>query len=386
MRKSGPFAAASVCFAAGLLVLASCAPKPKGRVVAEGPVKGDLQILQASPKGALEGPGEADQIVIIFDKTMAPLEPLPIEDDGNLLRVEPPFPGQYRWMGTRALTFTPKVHFPFGTEIKVTVPAGLRSLEGYALPKDYSWSFQTPRPVLVRSQPAHENTQIRLDASVFLVFNQAIDAGKAKDFIAFAGTGPDGKIHTPGFSVSRPEAKQAGKAGIESGLNKALVLEPSEKLLPDFTYTVHLKPGLPPAEGTLGLEHEAVLSFETIRTFRFEGLLNGDSISPGDELQFKFTNRVSYKEFLQKTVFEPKVEIPDYYQTWEQGNDDLYVSLPLQPETAYAVRLPADLKDEFGNALGQGAEAKFKTGSYPASIHMTTGHGVLEAYADPIYP
>jgi uncharacterized protein YfaS (alpha-2-macroglobulin family) len=386
MRKSGPFAVALICLAAGMLVLASCTPKAKGRVVAEGPVKGDLAILQASPQGALEGPGEADQIVIIFDKTMAPLEPLPIEDDGNLLRIEPSFPGQYRWMGTRALTFTPKVRFPFGTEIKVTVPAGLRSLEGYALAKDYSWSFQTPRPALVRSLPAHENKQIRLDSSVFLVFNQPVEDSKAKDFLAFAGTGPDGKIHTPGFSVSHPDAKKAGEAAIEGSTDRVLLLEPSEKLLPDFAYTVQIKAGLPPKDGTLGLEREAVLKFETIRTFVFEGLSNGDSIAPGDELQFKFTNRVSYKEFLQKAVFEPKIEIPDYYSSWEHGNVDLYVSLPLQPETEYVVRIPADLKDEFGNALGKAAEAKFKTGSYPASIHMTTGHGVLEAYADPIYP
>ena len=386
MRKSGLFASACACLAAGLLAIASCTPKAKGRVVAEGPVKGDLAVLQATPQGALDALGEADQIVIIFDHTMAPLEPLPIEDDGALLRIEPPIPGQYRWMGTRALTFKPKVRLPYGTEIKVTVPAGLRSLEGYALAKDYSWSFQTPRPALVRSVPAHDNKQIKLDTSVYLAFNQPIDAGKAKDFLAFGGTGPEGKIQTPGFSVSHPAAKPAAEAGFEGGLDKVLVLEPSEKLLPDFTYTVHIKAGLPPQEGTLGLEREAVLQFETFRTFAFEGLLNADAMAPGEEMQFKFTNRVAYKEFLQKTVFEPKVEIPDYYQSWEHGNVDLYVSLPLQPETAYTVRIPADLKDEFGNTLGKAAEVKFKSGSYPASVHMTTGHGVLEAYADPIYP
>ena len=385
MRKSGLFVALLVCLAAALAVVPACRIKAKGRVVAEGPVKGDLLILQASPQGPLEGLREADQIVIVFDRTMAPLEPLPIEDDGNLLRIEPSFPGQYRWMGTRALTFTPKVRFPFGTEIKVTVPAGLRSLEGYALGKDYTWTFQTPRPALVRSLPAHNDRQIRLDSPVYLVFNQPVKDDKAKDFIAFAGAGPEGKIHTPGFSISHPDAKKTGEAGIEGSMDRVLLLEPGEKLRTDFTYTVELKAGLPPKDGTLGMERGAVLKFETIRTFLFEGLLN-ESITPGDELQFKFTNRVSYKEFLQKAVFEPKIEIPDYYQSWEHGNVDLYVSLPLLPETSYTVRIPADLKDEFGNALGRPAEAKFKTGSYPASVHMTTGHGVLEAYADPIYP
>ena len=51
MRKSGLFAAACAILVAGLLALASCTPKAKGRVVAEGPVKGDLAVLQATPQG-----------------------------------------------------------------------------------------------------------------------------------------------------------------------------------------------------------------------------------------------------------------------------------------------------------------------------------------------
>jgi alpha-2-macroglobulin len=386
MRKSVLFSACLAVFSAALLIVPACRPKAKGRVIAEGPVKGDLQILQASPQGALEGLREADQIVVIFDQTMAPLEPLPIEDDGNLLRLEPNFPGQYRWMGTRALTFTPKVRFPFGTEIKVTVPAGLRSLDGYALAKDYVWSFRTPRPSLARSLPAHDSQQIRLESPVYLVFNQPVDADKAKDFIALAGADAEGRIHTPGFSISHPEAKNAAAADIEIPTDRILFLEPGEKLRPDFTYTVEIKEGLPAKDGPLGLEHTALLKFQTIRTFRFEGLVAADPLAPGEEINFKFTNRVRFKDLLQKAVFEPAVAIPDYYASWDHGNTELYVSLPVLPETEYTVRIPADLADEFGNALGKAETARFKTGSYPASVRMTTGHGVLEAYADPIYP
>ncbi|MCX6561505.1 MAG: MG2 domain-containing protein [Candidatus Aminicenantes bacterium] len=376
---------AAVAFA--VITLPACQPKPVGRPTPPaGEAKGDLAVVHVSPQGAVAGARDTDQIVVIFDHTMAPLEPLPIEDSGQLLKIEPSFAGKYRWMGTKALAFTPKDRFPFGTQIKITVPAGLRSQDGFELKKDFAWSFETQKPYLVRSLPAHEAKQIKLDQPVYLVFSQAIDRAKASGFLAFAGAGAEGKTHEPGFTLQEPTAAKLDELGLEAKPERALLLVPREKLRPDFAYSVEIKPGLPGREGPLGLEKAAALRFETFKTFAFEGMDADDPLPPGEQLVFHFSNRVPYKDFVKAVTFEPKVEIPDYYQEWDHGNTDLWLSLPFAPETAYAVRVPADLKDEFGNTLGREASLKFKTGPYKKAVNMTTGQGVLESYLDPIYP
>ncbi len=387
MGKKMIVLAMGLILAVVVITAPGCKPKAAGRPAPPaGEAKGELNILHSSPAGALSAAGESGQIVIIFDRTMAPLEPLPIEDNGEFLRIEPRFPGKYRWMGTKALTFTPKDRFPFGTEIKITVPSGLRSLDGYALKSDFSWKFSTQRPYLVHSIPGHNASQVRLESLVFLVFNQSIDMGRAKEFISLEGADANGKTHSPGFTLTPPTAKQIGEAAIEAKPGAVLLLKPQDKLRPDYSYSIEIKPGLPGTEGPLGLDYGTIAKFETFKTFRFDGLASEEPITPGEQISFVFTNNVVYKDFIEKVSFEPKIEIPDYYREWDHSNETLWLSLPFLPETKYTARISADLKDEFGNTLGKEAVIEFATDAYKPSVRMTTGHGVLEAYAEPVYP
>lgn len=378
-------------FVVGLILaivgLTACKPTPSGRPAPPaGEAKGDLAVVHASPQGSVAGLRDADQIVVIFDHTMAPLEPLPIEDTQELLKIEPPVPGKYRWMGTKALAFTPKERFPLGAKISVTVPSGLRSQDGFELRKDFSWTFETQRPYLVRSLPSHEQGQVRLDQPVYLVFNQGIEKSKADGFLSLAGAGPEGKTHEPGFSLQESTEAELGELGLEAAPDRVLRLAPREKLRPDFSYSVEIKAGLPGREGPLGLEKPAVLVFDTFKTFAFEGFEAEDPLPPGEQISFHFSNRVPYKDFVKAVSFEPAIQMPEYYQDWDHGASDIWLSLPVAPETAYTARVPAELKDEFGNTLGREATVKFTTGPYRRSVRMTTGQGVLEAYVDPIYP
>lgn len=119
--------------------------------------------------------------------------------------------------------------------------------------------------------------------------------------------------------------------------------------------------------------------FETYRVFRFEGLLGAKEkpqseaerigksylpprFSPDGTTPFRFSNLVTYKEFVSKVKFEPGVEIPDYYGEWEESAAIIYLDLPRQPETRYKVMIPSDLRDEFGNELGRAPEITVKIG------------------------
>ncbi|HEX2695944.1 MAG TPA: MG2 domain-containing protein, partial [Acidobacteriota bacterium] len=165
-----------------------------------------------------------------------------------------------------------------------------------------------------------------------------------------------------------------------------LLLEPRTPLKPDFAYAVDVGAGFRSADGPLGSDEPHVFKFETFKTFRFASLNAGEGHDPRQPLKFQFTNPVLYAEFLKNVKFEPEAAVPDYYSEWDQASSEVWLNLPLEPETAYSVRLPAGLKDEFGNALGKDVALSFRTAPYRASISMTTGHGIVEAYGDPVYP
>jgi uncharacterized protein YfaS (alpha-2-macroglobulin family) len=373
----------------GLAALPGCSRKkvPSRVPPPPGEVKGDLRVALAAPLGQTKSPGEAGEIVVIFDHPMASLEPLPLDESTSFLKLEPAFAGTYRWMGTRALSFTPKERFPFATEIRATVPAGTRSNDGYVLKQDYSWTFDTVRPQLVSHVPEAGAEQQRLDRAFTLVFNQPVSEADARDFISLAGTSDAGagEAALP-FSLSHPSAAELKEAEIARAPADVLTLRPASPLKPDFRYTIEVKAGLKGREGGLGMEKAASFDVQTFKTFAFTELEGAEEHAPNEAFLFRFTNDVATKDLAAKIKFDPKVEIPAYYEDGDQSGREIWLNLALKPETKYAVVIPADLKDEFGNALGKEARIEFTTAAYAPMVHMTTGQGVLESYAELTYP
>lgn len=345
---------------------------------------GDLAITYVSPKGSTEAPHEAEAIVVIFEHPMVPLESLPEDRGPSLLQLEPSFSGMHRWLNPKTLTFTPDKPFPYSTEIKVAIPAGTKSFEGYSLKEDFSWTFQTIHPRLLRHFPLHEQKWLKPDTEILLIFNQPVE--KDGSFFSFKKTGKDISGAPLEFSIKTPSKEMLEENSIESPVENALLLQPKERLDADSTYTVSISEGLPGKQGNLGMEKPVSFSFETYKTFKFVSFGAQEKHNPQDSLQFIFSNPVAYDEFTKKIRLEPKVAIPDYYAEWEHSDSTLWITLPLQPETQYKLWIDADLQDTFGNTLGKETPLEFSTASYPASLSMNTSHRILEAYSELNYP
>lgn len=373
-----------------LLVLPVVNCKKQGATGQEGTAKpaaivGDLKVVHASPQGPTSAAHMAEQVVAIFDHPMVALQEIPEGEGTSFLKIEPSVAGKFRWLGTRALAFTPSTRFPYATEVKVTVPAGTVSLDGYSLKSDYTWTFKTVIPSLVSHFPGDEASWVRLEAKVRLVFNQPVDPSKAKAFLELSGFDPKGKRSELDFSVGRLSAKEIADEKLESQADDILVLTPSEKLKPDYSYAVFVLSGFRGEEGPLTPTENTKFTFSTFKSFQFVGIEPEAELSPYESLKVQFNNQVSYKDLAAKVKLNPPVKIPDYYSEWDSTNDTIWLSLPFAPETSYTLTIPADLEDEFGNKLGKEVTAKFTTTAYPASIRMTTGHGVIEAYAKSLY-
>ena len=340
---------------------------------------GDLAILAATPQGVVSSRREADTVVIMFDRPIVSLEALPEGKGLSVLRFDPPVSGKTRWLGSRILTFIPEDRFPSATTIRALVPAGMEALDGSTLKKDYSWTFQTAAPQLVQHYPLDKQKGLRLDTQVLLVFNQEMDRKSAKDFLSLVAVDGKGTEKRLEFRLSRPSPERLKEEDLDVIPETALLLKPREPLSPGFTYLVGTRPGLPSAEGPVRSEKGAVFSFETFREFRFDGLAETRDLRPSEPLQFKFSNEVMYKSFARQVRFDPPVQIPEYYGDWEYSNDVLYLSVPLSPETRYVATIGPELEDDFGNSLDREVRVEFTTASFPPSVSMTTGFGILEA-------
>lgn len=372
-----------VCLGLSSLILGACRKRSTEPTRVPPPasaeVKGELRILHVSPEGPTAASSESGEILVVFDRPMAPLAPLPLSENTDFLRFSPPVPGRYRWMGTRTVSFTPKGPLPFASEFKVAVPAGTRSLDGYALRDDRSWTFTTMRPRLVRITPENQADQQPLSTDILLVFNQPVDPRSVRPFIQLEGDGPSGAAREIGFTIVRPTPERLKDNGISAPTENIIVLKPETGLETGTSTTVTLKEGLPGVQGRLGMERSVASDFETYEVFEFAGLGNEGPIVPDEPLRLVFTNRVVYKDLVERLHFEPKVEIPDYYQSWDHGTPQLFLSLPFAPETKYTAVIDAGLKDAFGNTLGRVTRFEFTTASFPPSVRMTSGLGVLES-------
>ncbi|MFZ2053077.1 MAG: MG2 domain-containing protein, partial [Candidatus Aminicenantales bacterium] len=347
---------------------------------------GELNVLSVTPQGVTSSRREVEAVVVMFDRPMIVLDALPEGKGRPLLRFNPTFSGKTRWLGSRILTFTPDRRFPYSTKIEVTVPAGTEALDGSTLKIDHSWTFQTAAPRLVRNYPQDKQKWLKLDTQVLLVFNQDMDRKSAKDFISLVSVDEQGTEKRLDFRLTHPSAEGLKEEDLDIRPETALLLEPRDRLSPGFAYLVEVRQGLPSREGPIRMEKSAVFRFETFREFRFEGLEETAGLKPSEQLQFKFSNQVMYKSLVQHLRFDPPLQIPEYYNEWDYSNDVLYLSLPLAPETRYTATIGPELRDDFGNSLGREVRLDFSTASFPPSVSMTTGYGILEASGEASYP
>lgn len=363
----------------------ACQSERRGEATAPPPAlesRGELRVLSATPRGESETAAEAGAVVVVFDHPMVVLEALPEGPGSSFLDLEPAPPGRHRWLGTRALAFTPDRRLPLATEFEAVLPAGTRSLDGFVLEREYRWMFRTARPRLVRHYPADGQTNLTLETRALLVFNQAVPVQAARKRIALHEDDPSAGAGEVEITLVKPSAKELEEYGEDAvPPERALVLVPSRRLRPGCVYAVRIDAGLTGREGPLGSVEEAGFSFETFKPFAFDGLRDAqETISPGEPLKLAFSNPVPYRNLVGKLRFEPDLALPDVYEGWDHGDEVLWLNLPLEPDTAYTAILSPDLEDRFGNKLGRAAAVKFRTGDYPPAASLVTGHGIVEAY------
>jgi hypothetical protein len=333
-----------------------------------------LQVLVASPRGELASTDQANSVFVTFNQAMVPLAAVSSQPQTGIMEIRPQIAGKSRWMGTTTLAFFPSQRFLHGTKYDVKVAAGTKALSGVTLDTAFQWTFQTPRPHVVRTIPRDGSKSIELDHSITLELDQPVDPQVASRFISIQEQNRD-TVRYPGYTAQHPEKKW-----VRGDSTEALLLKPSRPFSKGSVVTVTCKAGLPGLEGPLGMDGDFVFSFTTYGELSFLGLdLNG-AADPASSLVFRFSNQVPYKELATHLWFEPALKISDDYFDESYASTEVRMYLPLRAEKSYRGVVKAGLKDRFGNVLQADAPFEFKTKQFEPSVRMPGGHAVLEAY------
>jgi alpha-2-macroglobulin len=353
-----------------------------------------LSIVIATPKGATATLDQTQSIVVSFSEPMVPLREVPTDESSGPMTITPAIKGKYRWMGTRTLTFIPADSLPASTAYTVTIPAGTKAVSGYPLLAPYVWTFETPRPRVLRTRPRDNQEFVELDHTILIQFNQKVDPDVAAKSISIKETigsetrFPSFKAQTPDsldkISSNSWEDRNWGQKS--SPANYTVELRIDGLMKKNARYQVTCKAGLRGVEGPLGMAEERIFSFRTYGELTFLGVGNEKGFSPGQRLRLNFSNPVLSKDVARLLEFNPPLVVDTGSIEWDYPQTTVYLSVPFAPQKTYAATLRPGLRDRFGNTLTTPQNFTVVTGAFTPYVHMTTGPGVLEGYASHNYP
>jgi alpha-2-macroglobulin len=150
-------------------------PEPPGLKVAPEALPGaggELAVVAARPQGPIQGDFRP---TITFSKPVVAMGSVEFEKGlPTPIAIEPRLEGEWRWLGSATTEFVPKGLVPYATAFTVTVPKGLRSVDGSALADAYVFSFETPRPVVQGIEPHGGYRWLTPHHALAITFNQPV--------------------------------------------------------------------------------------------------------------------------------------------------------------------------------------------------------------------
>src|SRR5690554_2598401 len=108
-----------------------------------------------------------------------------------LFEIEPAIEGNFSWVGTRMAVFHPSKPFAPATQYKVTVPQGIKSLDGTPLNREARFQFHTPF-LTVTSSSATE--KLGPNSILYIRFNLAVEPDELKNALRLTRDGKDLKV------------------------------------------------------------------------------------------------------------------------------------------------------------------------------------------------
>jgi uncharacterized protein YfaS (alpha-2-macroglobulin family) len=368
-----------LCVLVAACMPASSAPPvvaPSGVVApraGEAPAERRLEVVFVGPEGnaALNSTPQ-----IVFNQ---PLRALGAAGDAPALAItiEPALPGAWHWVGARALRFQPELgRLAASTRYRVTIPAGVRSLDGLVLASAKTFQFETPRPEVLRAYPPQDLTDVEPHTPITLGFNQRLELGEIQRRLSLSARIGE---------QQKPLAFRLRLARDAAGSGEPLRVD----VLPEGGLPAHARielaiaPGLVAAEGPLTSAEPYRLSFETYGPLRVTELgcvtqaING--CEPRAGVRIELSNPVRVDALKRALSVTPG---PLRFPGWA-SDEDTVRSIDLEgrlaPRSRHEISIAPELVDAYGQRLAHRQARTIVVGDFEPRVGLGVRGEVLTA-------
>lgn len=307
-----------------------------------------LTVVRGAPRG---GVAVGAEVTVTFSQPMVPLSSIGnVEAREVPVRLSPQPAGRWRWIDVRTLVFTPQGRMPAATEYTVTIPAGTASAAGGRAAGDVSWNFATPPLGATGGYPY--GGSVRLEPVIVIQFDQRIDRAALLPHIRVNANNQPVAVRPA--TQAEIEADPTAKALAQRGDSVHwIALRPVQPLPRNAIIDVIVSAGAPSAEGPRRTELAQTWGFRTygplrVATANCTGVR--DRCRPGNPFWITFSNPLDTAAFRPSQVqVEPAIPGMQIRVT-EHG---MIITGRTRPNTRYTVRLSGDIRDVFGQTLGE---------------------------------
>ena len=319
-------------------------------------VEGQLAVSYVIPG---DGDGEVPttaQILVQFNRSVAPLTVLQEGPTAAVLEFDPPLAGRGEWLNTSLYRFIPTDLQP-SAEYAVRVPAGLTSAADGVLASDFAWSFATVQPAITSFTPGDNSVYVEPDGPIVTTFNQPMDRASVE-----AGL------------LLRDDSSRAIAASFAWSEDDTVVtITPAEPLALGADYAVVAPAGLRGASGG-ATRSERIVRFTTVEPPR---LVRTEPEDGESDVRRLWGIKVHYNSPMDVESFEGRVSIsgiaPENIRVYGYDAQDLdravYLDVHLQLSTAYTVRIAEGVRDRGGRPL-PASEFSFTTRDPSPSLSL----------------
>ena len=377
--------------ASGQTPLQPLPPPPVLAIAPEALPSAGLTVVAARPHEVV---GADARPTITFSRPVVAL--MSIEEQKTLpppASISPAVEGEWRWIGSASVELVPRASLPFATRFTVTVPAGLKGVDGSALKEAYSWSFDTPAPKLESATPAGQWRWLKPSQDIVLVFNQAVvEPGKSISLrVGNEGTSWPISVTTRAAPVASEEVERPGRSLFPSRRTEVTVK--LGKPLPLATeLELVVATSLRAKEGPLTLDQDVRLPYRTYGPARIEDVhaCHGGYDCPFGPLIIESTNPLDVASLRSHLKIQPAVEIDwDHAGSHDPSGDrrNPYTAVPgkFRPGTTYAISIASGLTDAFGQTA-PAAKGQIRTDDLRPEYELGPDVALLEAKGDGALP
>ncbi len=303
-----------------------------------------------------------NRAVVPVDQTNRPLTP------PTWFHITPAIKGHVRWVGSSLLEFTPDAYFLSGTVYTVTVTPPLYSLDHAPLLHTHTFSFTVAYPRVERVILSKIDAYIWPNKPFTVTFNLPMDKTSVEQGVHLEHLNDNTQVPLTFTWID----------------DRTVEILPKRMLTLGERYRIRIDQSVRSADRHSTLQtpfHRTVRVIPRLRVGSTDPA-NGDTrVSVYKPVYILFQGLPDPKSVPENIRVEPKPR--QIYSHTIQSR--LILNFPKKPRTTYTITLKKDLKDIFGNPLGEDVSFHFTTGDLPPILRTNWPYGrVMFPVGEPI--